>query len=208
MTCGIYQIRNIRTDKRYIGSSKDIEQRWDEHLQNLTKYHQDANLHLLRAWRIDGPDSFVWEVIDECEHDQLYEVEHYWINRFWESGLLYNTSKEAGRPPDRSGTTQTSDHISKRITSKKKNGRKWVSSPESNWKRSLSGRGHAQIGHGKGGGQKLKGRKNPRKLTPEKVREIRQLALTQSYEQLAVQFGVSAVSISNVVNRVTWQNID
>ena len=28
---GVYEILNINTNKRYIGSSKDIERRWEEH---------------------------------------------------------------------------------------------------------------------------------------------------------------------------------
>lgn len=32
---GIYQIRNIKTGKVYIGSSKNIENRFGEHVRNL-----------------------------------------------------------------------------------------------------------------------------------------------------------------------------
>lgn len=46
---GVYQIFNIETNKRYIGSSIDVERRLKEHKRNL-KAHRHSNQHLQNAW--------------------------------------------------------------------------------------------------------------------------------------------------------------
>ncbi|UOR06960.1 NUMOD4 domain-containing protein [Hymenobacter aerilatus] len=53
------------------------------------------------------------------------------------------------------------------------------------------------------------GARNPNsKLTPDSVRQIRALAAQgQSYQQLAMQFGVSRPTISLLVRRLTWRTI-
>lgn len=46
---GVYQIFNTETNKRYIGSSIDVERRLKEHKRNL-KAHRHSNQHLQNAW--------------------------------------------------------------------------------------------------------------------------------------------------------------
>lgn len=49
MTSGIYQIKNKRNGKLYIGSSKRIEARIDKHKRMLrSNYH--SNIHLQRSY--------------------------------------------------------------------------------------------------------------------------------------------------------------
>lgn len=46
---GVYQIFNSKTNKRYIGSSIDVQRRLKEHLRNL-KANRHCNQHLQNAW--------------------------------------------------------------------------------------------------------------------------------------------------------------
>lgn len=46
---GVYQIYNKETNKRYIGSSINIERRLKEHKRNL-KANRHSNQHLQNAW--------------------------------------------------------------------------------------------------------------------------------------------------------------
>lgn len=50
---GVYQIYNTETNKRYIGSSIDVQRRLKEHLRNL-KANRHCNQHLQNAWNRYG----------------------------------------------------------------------------------------------------------------------------------------------------------
>lgn len=106
MTRGVYQIRNVRTEKCYIGSSVNIEGRWVQHRFDLER-RQHANSYLQRAWEKDGPTSFIFEVVEEVvDRVDLEELETSWIQRFWGSGKLYNSNPFGGRSGVRSEETR------------------------------------------------------------------------------------------------------
>lgn len=83
--CGVYQIRNIINEKRYIGSSRWVENRWNNHRTMLSKgtHHKSKTTgrvsHLQNAWNRYGEKSFVFEIIEECEIEQLNARETYWF---------------------------------------------------------------------------------------------------------------------------------
>lgn len=79
---GIYKITKKSNGKSYIGQSNDIERRINEH-----KYKVD--LAIDQAINKYGIDAFDYEVIEECELNQLDEREKYWI-------AFYNTYKGFG----------------------------------------------------------------------------------------------------------------
>lgn len=72
---GIYKITNLTTGKSYVGQSCDIEKRFREH-----KSH--ANYQLGKDIRELGEDNFSFEILEECEKDQLDSKEDYYI-RFY-----------------------------------------------------------------------------------------------------------------------------
>jgi group I intron endonuclease len=84
MTCGIYCIKNIKTGKIYIGSSKAIESRFYNHRWRLSKgcHH---SIKLQRSWNKHGPELFVFEIIETCIESDLLckEQEHLDSKKPW-----------------------------------------------------------------------------------------------------------------------------
>ena len=75
---GIYCIENIINCKKYIGLSRNIEQRWNEHRYKLRR-GKHANIYLQRAWDNYGEDAFKFYIIELCDSDVLSEREEYYI---------------------------------------------------------------------------------------------------------------------------------
>lgn len=76
---GIYEIKNKLTGKSYIGSSKQIQKRWEQHLQALEKGSHHSVL-LQRAWTKYGKDCFEFTIKEECTKEQLLEREQHYLN--------------------------------------------------------------------------------------------------------------------------------
>jgi group I intron endonuclease len=79
--CGVYKIKNIINNKVYIGSSKNIENRWKQHIYELNKNNHHS-IKLQRAWNKYGKDNFKFEVIEECDIDRLLYLEQYYIDKY------------------------------------------------------------------------------------------------------------------------------
>lgn len=73
---GIYKITNNITGDFYIGSSKNIKQRWYIHKSPYTLKHH-PNVKLYKAMAQYGRDNFTIDVIEETNN--LREREQYWI---------------------------------------------------------------------------------------------------------------------------------
>lgn len=74
---GIYKITNTINNKIYIGQSKNIKHRFQEH-KNIKKEH---NLHLKKAYKKYGIENFKYEILEECKLEELDEKEIYWISK-------------------------------------------------------------------------------------------------------------------------------
>lgn len=76
--CGIYMIKNLVNEKKYIGRSTDIKTRWSNHKYELNKGIH-VNSYLQNAWNKYGKDNFEFSIIEECAENDLNEKEIYWI---------------------------------------------------------------------------------------------------------------------------------
>jgi group I intron endonuclease len=77
---GIYCIENTINGKKYIGLSRNIEQRWNEHRSKLRR-GKHKNIYLQRAWNNCGEDAFKFYIMEICDSDVLSEREQYYITK-------------------------------------------------------------------------------------------------------------------------------
>ena len=80
-TSGIYEIRNVVNNKRYIGQSQNMYVRISKHRICL-RSNSHSNKHLQSAWNQYGENSFKCSVLEYCSNEQLNEKELFWINHF------------------------------------------------------------------------------------------------------------------------------
>jgi len=90
---GIYEIKNILNNHRYIGSSINLRKRFYEHL-SLLKKSKHSNSYLQNAWNKYGKKHFVFNVLETCEpiKDTLLAIEQKYLDLDPE----YNICKIAG----------------------------------------------------------------------------------------------------------------
>jgi len=79
--CGIYCIRNIVNDKRYIGKSQDIYGRWYDHISSL-RNNRHKNEYLQWSWNKHGEENFEFLIIKQCIFEELNYEERFWINEY------------------------------------------------------------------------------------------------------------------------------
>ncbi len=98
--CGIYQIKNIISNKIYIGSSKNLERRKNEHFMALKRGMHDSK-PLQEDWNCLTEECFEFSILELCDEDYLLEREQCYLDvlqPFVEYDNGYNTSKKANRP--------------------------------------------------------------------------------------------------------------
>lgn len=78
---GVYTIRNTQNGKIYVGSSVNIEERFEEHRKQLM-HHRHNNSHLQSAWDKYGESNFEFNVIEVVDDvSKLREVEEKYITQ-------------------------------------------------------------------------------------------------------------------------------
>lgn len=83
MSCGIYKITNLVNNKIYIGQSIDIEDRWNkEKTRAFRPSYEHYNKTLFKAFRKYGLSNFKFEIVQQCEIQELDELEQYYINLY------------------------------------------------------------------------------------------------------------------------------
>jgi group I intron endonuclease len=81
---GIYCIYCKKSNKRYIGSSKNIEYRWRQHIAAFQKGIR-TNPYLQNEWDKYGIDNFEFIIVEQMEYYDnsiLIEREQYWIDYY------------------------------------------------------------------------------------------------------------------------------
>lgn len=75
---GVYKITNTITGDFYIGSSKNIKLRWNDH-KKPSRWNKYPNNPMYLDFQKYGTDKFVFEIIAEVESDSLKETEQKFI---------------------------------------------------------------------------------------------------------------------------------
>lgn len=78
---GIYAINCTATKKVYIGSAVSVRQRLAAH-RSMLERDGHTNKHLQNAYAKYGAESFVMEMIEACDVDELIEREQVWIDYY------------------------------------------------------------------------------------------------------------------------------
>ena len=78
--CGVYKITNTVTGDFYIGSSKNVKQRWANHKCPSTWKNHPSN-QLYQDMRKYGTDKFAFEILAEVEIDKLKVAEQQFIEK-------------------------------------------------------------------------------------------------------------------------------
>lgn len=98
---GIYQIRNVQNNHIYIGSSKNLFERYKFHFSTL-KRNKHENPYLQGAYNKYGSENFIFEILEYCEPEIRFNIEQYWIDKFYGQNC-YNINRDASNPPDCTG---------------------------------------------------------------------------------------------------------
>ena len=78
---GIYKITNKINNHCYIGQSRNIKKRWQDHkIASNNQNDKSYNYPLYRAFRKYGIKNFDFEIIEQCNLNELNEKEKKWIN--------------------------------------------------------------------------------------------------------------------------------
>jgi len=95
--CGIYKITCSENKKVYIGSSSDIKNRWYRHKHNLK--NNRGNPNMLNSYKKYGIDSFLFEIMEECQVSELIKRETYWADKYKSGGCtLFNCGEFIDNP--------------------------------------------------------------------------------------------------------------
>ncbi len=120
MSAGVYSIVNRVNGKRYVGHSKNIRDRLNEHF-NALKKSKHGNVILQKAWDKYGADNFTSEVLEYCGLNEMVEREQYWMNFYKsyckESG--YNVAPAAASNLGWKMPSTTKEKISKAMKGRK-----------------------------------------------------------------------------------------
>lgn len=92
MRSGIYKITNKLNNKSYIGLSKNVESRLNEHSRNFGYKSYSATKQLYFAFQEYGKDNFSFEILERCPEEKLGERENYYIKKYNSFKNGYNQS--------------------------------------------------------------------------------------------------------------------
>lgn len=91
--CGIYKITNIDTKECYIGQAVDVATRWKNHCKAGLGIDTPQGNKLYIAMKEYKLPKFSFELLEECEPDQLNEREAYYIDLYNSYNYGYNSNR-------------------------------------------------------------------------------------------------------------------
>jgi|694.fasta_scaffold04147_11 hypothetical protein len=187
--CGIYQIINIVNNKRYIGQSIDIKNRFIRHKYQLNKNIHD-NKKLQNAWNKYGKQSFKFEILIKCNKELLKKLEKQEVEKIAEHS--YNISKNYDNLYGKNNPFygKTHNQITKEKMSLIAKSRTGNKNPNYGNKNSIKTK--IKAGHNK-----------KTKLTKKQVTKIIKTQ-NKTHQEIANIYGVSRSVITRIKNGTRW----
>ncbi len=179
MKTGVYQIRNLKNGKLYIGSSsgrRGIKFRWQTHQSVLNRgLHHSPKLQ--HSWNKHGPESFVFEVLEECSPQDCLAREQFYLDT-----LLFAKEED-------SRFEQLGYNVARNSSSKL--GIKHTEATKQKMRKSHT--------------RKLGEASNNAKLTEESVRQIKSMLKDgNSQRKVAERFAVTQATVFAISSGKTW----
>lgn len=112
----IYQITNIVNNKFYIGSTKNLRRRKNNHF-NLLRKNKHHSRYLQNSWNKYGEENFIFTVLQNIEDaTKVFEIENEFISKLKpEYNMMKNVFSHIGMKRSK----ETCEKISKALTGKK-----------------------------------------------------------------------------------------
>ena len=129
--------------KIYVGSSKEIESRWQRHIVDLRtgKHH---NIKLQRAFCKYGESAFMFEIIEHTSENTLLEREQYYLDTYCD---LYNIGKQATGGDNLTSHPNREDIIRKMSEGSKKAKSEWTEEKWIKYKMNITGSKNPNYGN-------------------------------------------------------------
>ena len=89
---GIYKITNSQTGECYIGQAVDIYKRWNQHCKAGLGIDTPPGNKLYKAMQEYGLQNFTFEILLECNRDELNEKEKFFISLYQADTYGYNSN--------------------------------------------------------------------------------------------------------------------
>lgn len=110
---GIYQIRNLLNERKYIGSTSSFKKRHSEHLSRL-RNNSHCNQFLQRDFNKCGEEFFVFEIVELMNlPDDRLSRETFWIGEYYDNQQnCYNICVKANSTLGRKHSEETKRKLS------------------------------------------------------------------------------------------------
>lgn len=111
---GIYSITNLKNNKKYIGQSINVYERWIHHKITLKgNYH--SNRYLQRAYNNSSENNFEFQLLKVCKPKYLDRFEKLYIRIYNTNNRKYGYNLDSGGNEFKKHSIETKKKISKTV---------------------------------------------------------------------------------------------
>jgi group I intron endonuclease len=198
MTSGVYKIENTVNHKVYIGSTRSLTARKNEHWSQLRRQCH-PNQHLQNSWNKYGEENFVFSVVENTGVLEMLDAEKKWIDSLKATDRMFGYNNETD-PVNKSKSKEHREKISATLKEKYNKGYKHPSLGRV-WPEEVKARMAAgQVGKILTEEHRAKISKSLYKQVDQYDREGRLLGSFSSIKEAAKQLGIAAANITMVCN--------
>ena len=90
---GIYKITNPTENKSYIGQAVDISARFKQHIKRGLGAETPTKNKLYPALEKFGVENFTFEILEQCNREELNDKEKFWIDYYNTKTYGYNVTR-------------------------------------------------------------------------------------------------------------------